>query len=292
MVSSHIMEACALNCVWRGLRIMSDDDHGALGPEMPSGSDGPAIGPQDTQGPTPFPNPPDDWHAWFFSDWMRPSWLADFEATSGPLSRTLSDDSMSSPTPSPRNGPAYAHGGHMDTLTVYHAYRWSGVNVSDTYATTNESPPFGPGNPGRRILIDDVLQIWHNPDPRQRRGAPWHPGRPISIHGMRDPVLQQPDNCWMNWVLLKLMHEFMDMEALVGLRTSCREGYHKWVQIDETLVRRWLRHCLKTFVHTVNNRYWVRFMERHHSWLVLQDDLEPEANLESPTLSIAFLRAG
>ena len=278
LVSSHVREAGALNCVWRGLRIMSDDDHGALGPEMPSGSDGPAIGPEDTQGPPPFPDPPDDWHARFFSDF--PSWLADGEATPEPLSGTLSDDSMSSPTPSSRRGPATAHGGHMDTLAVvYHAYRWSGVDVSDIYATTNESPPFGPGNPGRRVLIDDVLQIWYNPDPRQlRTGTPWHP-RPFSTDRFRmtAPVLRQPDNCWMNWLEIWLLMTLMDLEALVQLRACCRQGYHRWVTIDPTLVRMWLRHCLKTFVRTSRNRRWVKRIERDDSWLVLQDDLEPEA---------------
>ena len=117
--------------------------------------------------------------------------------------------------------------------------------------------PFGPGNPGRRILIDDVLQIWHKdnpPQPTRRSGTPWHPGRPISIRGMTAPVLRQPDNCWMNWLQTWLLMNLMDMEALVQLRTCCREGYHKWVQIDKTLVRMWLRHCLKTFIQTVNNR--------------------------------------
>ena len=272
LVSSHVREAGALNCVWRGLRIMSDDDHGALGPEMPSGSDsdGPAIGPQDTLGPPPFPDPPPgDRDAWFFSEY---SWLATGEGT-------LSDDSMSSPTPSPRRGPAIAHGGHMDTLTVYHAYRWSGVDVSDIYATTNESPPFGPGNPGRRVLIDDVLQIWYDPDPRTlMTGIPWHP-RPFSIvrFRMTAPVLRQPDNCWMNWLEIWLLMTLMDLEALVQLRACCRQGYHRWVTIDPTLVRMWLRQCLKTFVHTSRNRRWVRRMERDDSWLVLQDDLEPEA---------------
>ena len=272
LVSSHIMEACALNCVWRGLRIMSDDDHGALGPEMPSGSDGPAIGPEDTQGLIHFPLPPDEWHARFFSDF--PSWLADYEPTG-----TLSDDSMSSLTPSPRRGPATAHGGHMDTLTVYHAYRWSGVDVSDIHATTNESPPFGPGNPGRRVLIDDVLQIWYNPDPRElRTGTPWHP-RPFSIVRFRMTalVLRQPDNCWMNWLEIWLLMTLMDMEDLVQIRACCRQAYHRWVTIDPTLVRMWLRQCLKTFVHTSRNRLWVKRMERDDSWLVLQDDLEPEA---------------
>ena len=167
----------------------------------------------------------------------------------------------------------------MDTLTVYHAYRWSGVDVSDIYATTNESPPFGPGNPGRRVLIDDVLQIWYNPDPKQlslRTGTPWHP-RPFSIVRMTAPVLRQPDNCWMNWSEIWLLMTLMDMEALVQLRTCCREGYHRWVTVDPTLVRMWLRQCLKTFVHTSRNRRWVRCMERDNSWLVLQDDLEPEA---------------
>ena len=225
---------------------MSDDDHGAFGPEMPSGSDGPATGPQDSQGPPPFPGPVDDFAAWFFSDWGRPSWLQDGEATPQPLSRTLSNDSMSSPTPSPW--------GYTDTLSVYHAYRWSGVTVSDIYATTNESPPFGPGNPGRRILIDDVLHILHNPGPagRWRRGAAWH--RVRHIRGMRDRILEQPDNCWMHWILndhmlwLTLVHEFMDMKALAGLRSSCRQAYHKWVVNDRTLVRRWLQHALKTFI--------------------------------------------
>ena len=152
---------------------MSDDDHGALGPEMPSGSDGPAIVLEDPQvGLIQFPLPPDEWHARFLEN--PPSWLADWEPMDEALSG--SDDSMFSLTPSPRRGPATAHGGHMDTLTVYHAYRWSGVDVSDIHATTNESPPFGPGNPGRRVLIDDVLQIWYNPHPRElRTGTPWHP---------------------------------------------------------------------------------------------------------------------
>ena len=276
LVSSHIMEACALNCVWRGLRIMSDDDHGALGPEMPSGSDGPAIGPEDTQGLVHFPLPPDDWHAQFFSDF--PSWLADYEPRDEALSG--SDDSMWSPSPSPRYGPARANGGHMDTLTVYHVYRWSGVHVSDMYATTNESPPFGPGNPGRRVLIDDVLQIWYCfNDPKELiKGRPWHP-RPVSIARFRmtAAVLRQPDNCWMNFLEIWLLMTLMDMEALVQLRACCRQAYHRWVTIDPTLVRLWLRQCLKTFVHTSRNRRWVKCMERHSSWLVLQDDLEPEA---------------
>ena len=102
---------------------MSDGNHGTLGPEMSSGSDGPAIGPEDTQGLLHSPVAPDDWHARFFS------WLADYEPT-----RTLSNDSMSSLTPSPRRGPATAHGGHVDTLAVYHAYRQSRVDVSDMFA--------------------------------------------------------------------------------------------------------------------------------------------------------------
>ena len=112
---------------------MSDDNHGALGPEMSSGSDGPAIGPEDTQGLLHLPVPPDDWHARFFSDF--PSWLAESAATPWPLS----DDSMSSPTPSPRRGPAIVHGSHMHTLTVYHAYGWSKVDVSDIFATTDKN---------------------------------------------------------------------------------------------------------------------------------------------------------
>ena len=116
---------------------MSDGNPGALGPEMSSGSDGPAIGPEDTQGLLHFPVPPDDWHARFFSDF--PSWLADYEPTG-----TLSDDSMSWLTPSPRRGPATAHGGHVDTLTVYHASRRSRVDVSDMFATTDKSSPLGP----------------------------------------------------------------------------------------------------------------------------------------------------
>lgn len=125
---------------------------------------------------------------------------------------------------------------------------------------------------------------------RWRRGAAWH--RVRHIRGMRDPILQQPDNCWMHWVLsdhtlwLTLVHEFMDMEALAGLRSSCRQAYHKWVVNDESLVRRWLRHALKTYVHTVNNHSWVRYTERNHAFLVLQDDLEPEAR----ELGIAYTR--
>ena len=67
------------------------------------------------------------------------------------------------------------------------------------------------------------------------------------------------------------------MEDLVQIRACCRQAYHRWVTIDPTLVRMWFSHCLKTFVHTSRNRLWVKRMERDDSWLVLQDDLEPEA---------------
>ena len=109
-------------------------------------------------------------------------------------------------------------------------------------------------------------------------GTPWH-RRPFSIARFRmtATVLRQPYTCWMNYLEIWLLMTLVDLEALVQLRTCCRQGYHRWVTIDPTLVRMWLRQCLKTFVHTTGNRRWVKRMERDDSWLVLQDDLEPEA---------------
>ena len=109
-------------------------------------------------------------------------------------------------------------------------------------------------------------------------GTPWH-RRPFSMvrFRMTATVLRQPYTCWMNWLEIWLLMTLLDLEALVQLRTCCRQGYHRWVTIDPTLVRMWLRQCLKTFVHTTGNRRWVKRMERDDSWLVLQDDLEPEA---------------
>ena len=167
----------------------------------------------------------------------------------------------------------------MDTLTVYHAYRRSRVVGQTCLQRRIKHPLFGPGNPGRRVLIDDVLQTWYDPDPRQLvTSTPWHP-RPFSIvrFRMTATILRQPYTCWMNWLEIWLLLTFMDLEALIQLRSCCRQGYHRWVTIDPTLVRMWLRQCLKTFVHTTGNRRWVKRMERDDSWLVLQDDLEPEA---------------
>ena len=69
----------------------------------------------------------------------------------------------------------------MDTLTVYHAYTRSRVVGQTCLQRRIKHPLFGPGNPGRRVLIDDVLQTWYDPDPRQLvTSTPWHP-RPFSI---------------------------------------------------------------------------------------------------------------
>ena len=186
---------------------------------------------------------------------------AEARATIGQFSMSGNDYIMSGW----RSNPSSAE---LSDMNSYNSYNMSG------WRDMTESPePSGPGNSQRPILIDDVLRVWLN-RPRPWRGAPWRPIR--HIHGASYPIGQQPGAYMIHGYvsvhfLWLLVNNFLNLGSLCNFRTSCRLAYRGWVISEPELVMRWLRHCLRGYVHTFNNREWVRSMERHNSYVLPQE---------------------